>query len=56
LPLTLLQFTGAPQGYEVGLQWQTTDEIATRQFIVQRSPDGNVFDPIGAVNAKDAPG
>ena len=56
LSLTLLQFTGTPRDYQVNLQWQTTDEINTSQFIVQRSPDGNVFDPIGAVNAKDAPG
>lgn len=56
LPLTLLQFTGAPQGYQVNLQWQTTDEQNTKQFIIQRSPDGNSFDPIGTVAAKNTSG
>jgi Leucine-rich repeat (LRR) protein len=56
LPLTLLQFTGAPQGYQVNLQWQTTAEQNTKQFIIQRSPDGNSFDPIGTVAAKNTSG
>ena len=56
LPLTLLQFTGTPQGFQVNLQWETTDELNTRQFIVQHSPDGNVYDPIGTVAAKNTPG
>jgi Leucine-rich repeat (LRR) protein len=56
LPLTLLQFTGVPQGYQVNLQWQTTDEQNTKQFIVQRSPDGSSFDPIGAVAARNISG
>ncbi|HEV3412202.1 MAG TPA: T9SS type A sorting domain-containing protein [Puia sp.] len=53
LPLTLLQFTGTPQGYDVNLKWLTTGEQNTRQFIVQHSPDGNSFDPIGTVAAKN---
>ncbi len=53
LPLNLLQFTGTLQGYAVNLQWQTTDEQNTKQFIVQHSPDGNTFTPIGTVAAKN---
>jgi Leucine-rich repeat (LRR) protein len=56
LPLTLLQFTGAPQGYTVDLQWKTTDEENTGQFIVQRSTDGVSFNPIGTVPAKNTIG
>jgi Leucine-rich repeat (LRR) protein len=56
LPLDLLQFTGTPQGYTVNLQWQTTDEQNTKQFIIQRSPDGNVFGPIGTVAANNTTG
>jgi len=56
LPLNLLQFTAAPQGYAVNLHWRTTDEINTQQFIVQHSPDGNTFNPIGTVAAKNTTG
>ena len=55
LPLSLLQFTGAPHGFTVNLQWLTTDEQNTKQFIIQHSPDGNIFDPIGIVAAKNTP-
>ena len=53
LPLNLLDFTATPQGYTVNLQWQTTDEHDTKQFIVQHAPDGLSFDPIGTVAAKN---
>ena len=56
LPLTLLQFTGVPQNYEVNLEWVTTDEVNTRQFIVERSPNGSSFATIGIVAAKNASG
>jgi Leucine-rich repeat (LRR) protein len=56
LPLTLLEFTGMPQGFDVNLQWKTTDEQNTKQFIVQRGQDGTTFDPIGTVAAINTSG
>ena len=52
LPLTLLQFTGVPQGKTVVLQWKTTDEVNASQFIVERGSDGVSFSTIGSVAAK----
>lgn len=51
LPLTLLSFTGAVNGKEVQLQWVTTTEINTKNFVVQRSTDAMNFENIGVVNA-----
>jgi hypothetical protein len=56
LPLTLLQFTGVPQGKAVVLQWKTIDELNTSQYIVERGSDGTVFSTIGTVPAKDQAG
>jgi Leucine-rich repeat (LRR) protein len=55
LPLTLLQFTGLPQGNAIVLQWQTTNEVNTRQFIIQRASDDVSFASIGTVTAKSTP-
>jgi Leucine-rich repeat (LRR) protein len=56
LPLTLLQFSGALRDYEVNLEWLTTGEVNTRQFIVERSPSGGSFVTISTVAAKNASG
>jgi Leucine-rich repeat (LRR) protein len=55
-PLTLLTFTGAPNGYAVDLQWTTTDEENASVFGVQRSADGVAFNTIGSVPAKNTLG
>ena len=51
LPLTLLNFSAALNGKAAQLQWTTTTEINTKNFIVQRSVDGIHFSSIGTVNA-----
>jgi hypothetical protein len=56
LPLTLLQFTGVPQGKTVVLQWKTTDESNTSEYIVERGSNGTVFNAMGTVPAKDQAG
>lgn len=56
LPLTLLQFSGMLQGESVDLQWETSDEKNTRQFIVERSTNGSSFGPVGTVPAKSTNG
>jgi Leucine-rich repeat (LRR) protein len=56
LPLTLLQFTGVLQGNSVNLQWRTTNELNTSQFVIQRSSDGLLFSPVGTAAARSTPG
>ena len=53
LALDLLNFTAQRQGQSVSLQWQTTNEINTKQFIVQRGSDNTSFTAIGTVPAKN---
>lgn len=40
LPVVLLSFTGALKGNNVQLDWATTSEINSKEFIIERSNDG----------------
>jgi hypothetical protein len=52
LPVNLLTFTGSLQADNTALlKWETTNEINTSEFIVERSLDGHSFQPIGTVVA-----
>ncbi|WP_207495919.1 polysaccharide lyase family protein [Aridibaculum aurantiacum] len=53
LPVSLLSFTArAINTKEVATNWTTTSEINTRNFVVERSIDGNSFSPIGTIQAR----
>ncbi|MGC4101714.1 T9SS type A sorting domain-containing protein [Ferruginibacter sp.] len=52
LPLHLLSFNGQKQNAIVKLNWQTTNEINTKYFDVERSIDGVHFAAIGQVAAQ----
>jgi len=53
LPLKLLQFTGNKvSANDVLLHWETTAEVNTDHFTIQRSSDGANFQNIGIVSAK----
>ncbi len=52
LPLTLLDFNVVKQGTTAQLNWQTTNEVNTSYFDVQRSTNGIHFTSIGKVTAK----
>lgn len=54
LPLTLLDFTAESVAGAVALSWQTSNEVNTSGFNVQRSEDGISFSTIG--NVKSAGG
>lgn len=56
LPLTLLSFTGTLQDGDVTLNWQTTHESGTRNFIVERSQDQQAFSAVGTVAALNTTG
>lgn len=51
LPITLLNFTATLNGKAAQLQWTTSTEINTKNFIVERSIDGIHFRGIGTVDA-----
>jgi hypothetical protein len=47
LPLLLLDFKGKKSGEGVWLEWQTTSELNTSHFEIERSSNGVQFDKIG---------
>jgi Leucine-rich repeat (LRR) protein len=51
LPITLLEFKGNARDHTVKLQWLTANETHTKQFAVERSSNGAVFESIGKVAA-----
>jgi PQQ-dependent dehydrogenase (s-GDH family) len=51
LPVKLLYFKGAYQKDGAYLQWETSNETNTSNFIVERSTDGRSFRQIGTVAA-----
>ena len=52
LPVQLLSFTAQASKNDAICNWQTTHEINTDHFTVERSTDGSSFTAIGSVNAK----
>lgn len=55
LPLTLIDFTGTPQGSEVVLQWRTAAETNRSRFVVERSEDGSRFTALATVQSNNNP-
>ena len=51
LPIAWLYFNGKQKGNDVLLNWATTTEINTKEFVVERSLDGLNFGEIGTVQA-----
>lgn len=56
LPLHLLSFAAVKQNEKVLLHWQTSNEINTSHFEIERSNDGVVFRKTGIVHAADNSG
>lgn len=52
LPLDLLSFSGSLQNNStVLLKWKTENEVNTSHFLVERSIDGNNYNPIGTISS-----
>ena len=51
LPVELLRFDAACDRTSVHLTWATAIESGTDRFVIERSADGEVFEPIGEVPA-----
>jgi hypothetical protein len=53
LPVEMMSFTGRAQEKSVLLEWSTLNEENNDKFIVERSPDGQVFRQISSVPAQE---
>ena len=51
LPVSLLSFSGYKDGFRNQLRWVTASELNNSGFEVQRSTDGQNYEPIGFVNS-----
>ena len=56
LPLTLLSFDGAYNNNQVKLAWATTNEVNSKDFVIERSADGKLFTDLSQENAADISG
>jgi hypothetical protein len=56
LPLRFLDFSGQLQDQRALLNWITAEELNTLDFDVERSVDGQHYQSIGALPAKNLPG
>ncbi len=54
IPLTLLSFNASYNNQLVNLVWQTTNEINSKNFEIERSNDGRNFSSIGTVVANNS--
>jgi len=52
LPLTLQNFTGSLQNGNAELNWNTSNEINTDKFIIERSLNNTTFNAVGTIAAK----
>jgi hypothetical protein len=52
LPLTLLDFNATLINSTAHVSWQTTNEVNTAYFTIERGTDGTTFNGVGKVNAK----
>jgi hypothetical protein len=54
LPVTLVSFTGKLNANKTAtLQWEVADQLNMKEYIVERSADGNTFKEIGTVQANN---
>lgn len=56
LPLKLISFSGTNLTTENLLYWETSNETNTKEFIIERSNDGNRFYAIGTLPSLNRPG
>lgn len=51
LPVELLSFDAKKNKSTIDLSWETASERSSDYFLIERSPDGEAFEPIGQVSA-----
>ncbi len=52
LPVTLISFSGQESSSVVTLRWTVEDEQSLKEYVVERSVDGNRFTPVATVAAR----
>jgi len=52
LPLKLESFFAAPNNCDALLSWRTSNEINTKEFLIQQSTDNNTYNTVATVKAK----
>ncbi len=52
LPVTYLHFDAEKEQESVLLTWATATELNNDRFVIERSADGSIFEPIGTVAGK----
>lgn len=55
LPAGIKSFDGRQQQKAISLSWETSAETDTKEFIVEKLADGNVFHALAATSAKNLP-
>ncbi len=55
LPVTWLYFTGINQGTDNLLKWATGTEIQVKEFVLERSADAILFEPIATLQPNGGP-
>ncbi|MFY7900899.1 MAG: T9SS type A sorting domain-containing protein, partial [Chitinophagaceae bacterium] len=56
LPVTFTNISAIANSQSIVVNWQTSNEVNTKQFTVQRSADGSTFTNIGSVQANGVGG
>lgn len=52
LPLKLESFFATPNNCDALLSWRTSNEINTKEFVIQQSTDNNIYTTVATVKAK----
>ncbi len=55
LPVHLVSFTGEAKGKSALLNWQVTQEVDMKQYVIERAVNGLQFIPAGTVAATNSP-
>ncbi|MET4107412.1 hypothetical protein ABIB60_002779 [Hymenobacter sp. UYP22] len=51
LPVTLTRFGAVSQGVGISASWETAQELNSAYFVLERSGNGQVFEPVGKIAA-----
>jgi hypothetical protein len=51
LPVTLIHFTAKTENHVVRLNWNTTEEMNSSYFLIERSSDAQIFETVGKIDA-----
>ncbi|MEO6818196.1 MAG: lamin tail domain-containing protein [Ginsengibacter sp.] len=53
LPVVLVSFTATKKNNAVVLDWSTSQEINSKEFVIEKSPDSKTWTDLSVINAKE---